>query len=66
MRMSPALNESSEMQCFEHADAIEIHDGMFVFYTGLPHMYKQLHTYQSLTCIYTHCYNQCIFITILI
>ena len=39
--MSPALNGSSEIQHFERADVIEIHDGiMLVFYPGLPHMYK--------------------------
>ena len=27
-RLSPALNESSEIQCFEHSDAIEICDGI--------------------------------------
>ena len=38
-RMSPALNGSSVIRCFEGNDAIEIHDGItFDFYTGLPHM----------------------------
>ena len=38
-RMSPALNGSSAIRCFERSDAIEIRDGItFDFYTGLPHM----------------------------
>ena len=37
--MSPALNGSSEIQCFERAAAIEIRDGiMLVLYPGLPHI----------------------------
>ena len=37
--MSPALNESSAMRCFECSDAIEIRDGItFDFCTGLPHV----------------------------
>ena len=40
VRLSPALNGSSEIQCFEHSDRIEICDGIiFDFYTRLPHMY---------------------------
>ena len=36
-RLSPARNGSSEIQRFEHSDAIEMHDGIiFDFYTGLP------------------------------
>ena len=38
----PRPNRSSEIQCFECSDAIEIHDGtMFVFYPGLPHPYSE-------------------------
>ena len=38
--MSPALNGSSAIQCFERGDAIEICDGItFDFYTGLSHIY---------------------------
>ena len=41
--MSPALNKSSVVQCFECSDVIKIHDGMtFDFYTGLSHMYISL------------------------
>ena len=39
VRVSPVLNGSSVIQCFEHSDAIEIHDGIsFDFYIGLPHL----------------------------
>ena len=39
--MSPALNGSSVLQCFEHGNTVEIHNGiMFDFYLGLPHMLK--------------------------
>ena len=39
VRMSPALNGSSVLECFERGNAIEIHNGiMFNFYPGLPHM----------------------------
>ena len=35
--MSPALNENSEISCFECNDTIEICNGMmFIFYPGLP------------------------------
>ena len=38
--MSPALNRSSAIWCFERSNAIEIHDGItFDFYMGLPYMY---------------------------
>ena len=38
-RMSPALNRSSALRCFECSDAIEMRNVIiFVFYTGLPHM----------------------------
>ena len=37
--MSPALNGSSAIQCFEGNDAIEICDGItFDYCTGLPHI----------------------------
>ena len=37
--MSPALNRSSAIQCFQHSDSIEISDGIiFDLYTGLPRM----------------------------
>ena len=36
--MSPALNGSSVLQCFEHSNATEIHNIiMFDFYPELPH-----------------------------
>ena len=39
-RMSPALNGSSAIRCFEHSDVIEIRNGItFDLYTGLPHIY---------------------------
>ena len=37
--MSPTLNRSSALQRFERSNVIEIHNGMFDFYAGLPHMY---------------------------
>ena len=38
--MSPALNGSSVIRCFEGNEVIEICDGItFDFYTGLPDMY---------------------------
>ena len=41
MHMSPALNKSSVMWCFEHSGAIEIRNGIiFNFYTGLPHIWS--------------------------
>ena len=41
--MSPALTGSSEIQRFEHTDAIKIRDGiMIVFYPGLPHVYTHI------------------------
>ena len=37
--MSPALNGSSALQCFECSNAIEIRNGiMFDFYPGMPHI----------------------------
>ena len=40
MCRSPVLNGSSEIQCFECADAIKICNRiMFIFYPGMPHMY---------------------------
>ena len=37
--MSPTLNGSSVLQCFEHGNTVKIHNGiMFDFYPGLPHM----------------------------
>ena len=34
--MSPALNVSTVLQCFEHGNVVEIHNGiMFDFYPGL-------------------------------
>ena len=39
-RLSPALNGSSEIRCFERSDVIEIHNGIiFDFYVGLPHVH---------------------------
>ena len=50
-RMSPALNKSSVLKCFEHDNEIEIRNGiMFNFYLGLPHMciqYKIVILYRS-------------------
>ena len=40
VHMSPALDNSSAIQCFEGSDAIEIRDGItFDFYTRLPQMW---------------------------
>ena len=37
--MSPTLNGSTALQCFERGNAVEIRNGiMFDFYPGLPHM----------------------------
>ena len=37
--MSPALNGSSTLECFERSNASKIHNGiMFDFYPGLPHL----------------------------
>ena len=41
-RMSPALNKSSVIKCFEHDNEIEICNGIiFNFYLGLPRMCMQ-------------------------
>ena len=41
--MSPALNGSSAIRCFEGSDVIEIRDGItFDFYTGLPHVHGHI------------------------
>ena len=43
-RMSPTLNGSSALQCFERNNVIEIRNGiMFDFYPGLPHMHILVH-----------------------
>ena len=43
--MSPALNGSSALQCFEHGNVVEICNGtMFDFYPRLPHIYHVLYT----------------------
>ena len=45
--MSPALNESSAIQCFEGSNTIKICDGItFDFYTGLPQI-EYLYMWQS-------------------
>ena len=50
VRMSPTLNGSSEIQCFECSDVITIRDGiMSVFYPGLL-----LAMYTSVQIISTH------------
>ena len=37
--MSPALNGSSALQCFERSNVVKIRNGiMFDFYPGLPHI----------------------------
>ena len=39
VHMSLVLYESSELECFERSNAIEIHNGIMLdFYPGLPHM----------------------------
>ena len=44
--MSPTLNGSSAIRHFKHSDVIEIRDGIiFDFYTGLPHIHIQNHSY---------------------
>ena len=43
VRMSPALNGSSEIQRFERTDAIKICNGIIVFYPGLSHTYVSQH-----------------------
>ena len=35
--MSPALNGSFALQCFERGITVELCNGMFDFYLGLPH-----------------------------
>ena len=37
--MSPALNGSSMLECFEGSSVIEICNGMFNFYRGQPHVF---------------------------
>ena len=37
--MSPTLNGISALQCFEHSNAIEMRNGIFDFYLGLPPLY---------------------------
>ena len=38
--MSPALNESTTLECFERGNTVEIRNEiMFDFYPGLPHIY---------------------------
>ena len=38
-RLSPTLNGSSEIRCFECSDAIEIRNGIIIdFYMGLLHI----------------------------
>ena len=37
--MSPACNGSPALQRFERCNALEIRNGMFDFYPGLPHMH---------------------------
>ena len=39
-RMGPVLNGSSLLECFERSNAIEICNGTFDFYPGLPHIWK--------------------------
>ena len=41
--MSPALNTSFALQCFERGNTVELCNGiMFVFYLGLPQIYPPL------------------------
>ena len=50
VRLSPALNGSSEIRRFERSDAIKIRNGIiFDFYMGLPHIKFVL------ICICTYC-----------
>ena len=40
VRMSPTLNESSALQCFERGNVVEICNRiMLYFYSGLPHIH---------------------------
>ena len=36
--MSPTLNGNTALQRFERSNAVEIRDGMFDFYPGLPYV----------------------------
>ena len=47
--MSPALNEGSILERFEHSNASEIRNGiMFDFYPGLPHVsYMYFHPFKQ-------------------
>ena len=43
VHMSPTLNGSFALECFERSNAIEIRNGiMFDFYPGLPHMHNYM------------------------
>ena len=42
--MSPTLSGSSALQCIKLGDALEIRNGIFDFYPGLPHIPFQLIT----------------------
>ena len=59
--MSPALNGSSVLECFERSNAIEMRNGiMFDFYPGLPHIIKLracCSTSLHVTNMYTHAYT---------
>ena len=47
--MSPTLNRSSVLGCFEHGNAIKIRNRiMFDFYPGLPHLFLTLSAKTSL------------------
>ena len=56
--MSPALNGSSALECFERSNAIEMRNGiMFDFYPGLPHIIKlracySTYSYRMLVSVY--------------
>ena len=40
--ISPALNRSSEIQCFKHSNVVKTHNRItFDFYPGLPHILSQ-------------------------
>ena len=47
--MSSSLNRSSTLERFERSNAIEIRNGMFDFYLGLPHIRNALYHHPGFT-----------------
>ena len=55
---NPALNRSSVWQCFEHSNAVEIHNWkMFYFYLGLHATYPIIGSMSLLTTYFWHLRN---------